>query len=383
MLIINAKILTMEKKNYDNGFIHILDGKIAAIGDMNDINVEDKHIINAENKTVLPGLIDAHTHLGMWENGIGFEGDDGNEDTDPITPQLRAIDAINPMDYCFEEALQAGVTTVLTGPGSANPISGIWCAMKTKGKRIDDMLVSDYVGMKFALGENPKTVYNGKNQTPVTRMATASLIREELKKTERYIQDIKKAKKDDDTDAPEVDVKCEALMPVLKRKVKAFFHAHRADDIFTAIRIAKEFKLDLVIVHGTEGYKISKEIKAENIPVITGPLLCDRSKPEIRDLDTKNPAVLCKAGVKTAICTDHPVIPIQYLNISAAIAVKAGLDYYEALKMLTIIPAQICGIDKKVGSLKVGKDADILIVDGDVLSVYTSPETVIINGEII
>ncbi len=383
MLIINANIITMEKENFDNGFIHIIDKKIAAIGDMNDLNINDKEVIDAQNKTVLPGLIDAHTHLGMWENGLGFEGDDGNEDTDPITPQLRAIDAVNAMDFCFSEAVRAGVTTVLTGPGSANPISGGWCAMKTIGKRIDDMLICDYVGMKFALGENPKSAYNAKSQTPVTRMATAALIREELSKAFRYMQDVKKAKKDDETEPPELDVKCEALLPVLKGKVKAFFHAHRADDIFTAIRIAKEFKLDLVLVHATEGYKIADEIKAENIPVIAGPLLCDRSKPELRDLDTKNPAVLDKAGVKTAICTDHPVIPIQYLNISAAIAVKSGLDYDKALRMLTIIPAQICGIAKKVGSLKVGKDADIIIVSGDVLSAYTSPETVIIDGVIV
>lgn len=195
MLIIHANIKTMESQDYPNGYLKIQDGKITELGDMKDLDVQETDSLDVKGSMVLPGLIDAHSHIGMWENGLGFEGDDGNEETDPLTPQLRAIDAVNPMDYCFEEARQAGVTTVLTGPGSANPISGSWCAMKTCGRRIDDMLLSEQVGMKFALGENPKGVYHGKGETPMTRMGTAALIREELHKAKRYLDDQKRAKK--------------------------------------------------------------------------------------------------------------------------------------------------------------------------------------------
>lgn len=383
MLIINAKIRTMEEEDFDCGYLHIKDGKIAALGDMKELEIEDDTVLDVQYATVMPGLIDAHCHLGMWEDGLGFEGDDGNEETDPITPQLRAIDAINPMDYCFEEAWKDGVTTVVTGPGSANPISGAWCAVKTFGRRIDDMVIDPAIGMKFSMGENPKSTYNGKNETPVTRMATAALIREQLEKARRYGKELKKSKKDEDCDPPEYDIKCEALLPVLKGKMKAFFHAHRADDIFTAIRIAKEFHLDYVIVHGTEGHLIADILAAEKAPVIAGPVICDRAKPEMRNMRIENPGVLVKNGVKTAICTDHPVIPIQYLGLSGGVAVKAGLDYAEALRMLTLIPAQICGLDHRVGSLKPGKDADLLIISGDPLDVYARPDYVLIDGKIV
>lgn len=382
MLIINAKICTMEDEDIDHGYLHISDGKIQALGRMEDLAIEDDKVLDVQYATVLPGMIDAHCHLGMWEDGLGFEGDDGNEETDPVTPHLRAIDAINPMDYCFEEALQNGITTVATGPGSANPISGIWCAVKTLGRRIDDMIINPALGMKFSMGENPKNTYNGKNETPVTRMATAALIREELQKAKRYGKELKKSKKEEDCDPPEYDMKCEALLPVLKGKMKAFFHAHRADDIFTAIRIAKEFHLDYVIVHGTEGHLIADILSEEKVKVIAGPVICDRSKPEMRNLRIENPAVLVKNGVETAICTDHPVIPIQYLGLSGGVAVKAGLDYKQALKMLTLIPAQICGIDDRVGSIKPGKDADLMIISGDPLDVYAKPDYVIIDGKI-
>ncbi len=383
MLIINAKIKTMEQQEIEHGYIWIQHGKIKQVGTMNTLEVEDDDILDVQQATIIPGLIDAHCHLGMWEDGLGFEGDDGNEETDPITPQLRAIDAINPMDRCFLEALEAGITTVVSGPGSANPISGSWCAMKTKGKRIDDMLINPQVGMKFSLGENPKTVYNGKNETPITRMGTAALIREQLEKARRYQKSLKKAKKQQDMDAGEYDIKCEALLPVLKGKMKAFFHAHRADDIFTAIRIAKEFNLDYVIVHATEGYRIAEILAQEEVKVITGPLLCDRSKPELRNLTIQNPAILAEHGVKAAICTDHPVIPIQYLCLCGGLGVKGGLDYDKALEMLTTIPAEICGISDRVGSIKEGKDADLVIISGDILNVYADPDYVILNGEIV
>jgi imidazolonepropionase-like amidohydrolase len=383
MLIVNANIKTMEDHDVEHGFLYLKNGKIEQIGQMQDLTIQDTEVLDVHGAMVLPGLIDAHCHIGMWEDGLGFEGEDGNEETDPVTPQLSAVDAVNPMDRCFQEALEAGVTTVLTGPGSANPISGSWCAMKTFGRRIDDMLLSEKIGMKFALGENPKNVYSGKGQTPMTRMGTAALIREELMKAKRYMQDMKRAKKEEDFDPPEYDAKCEALIPVLKGKMKAFFHAHRADDVFTAIRIAKEFNLSYVVIHGTEGHKVADLLQEEQADVIVGPVICDRSKPELREMTAKNAAVLTAHGVRTAICTDHPELPIQYLPLSAGICVRNGLEYEQALKMLTIIPARICGIDKRVGSIRKGKDADLVVVSGDILDVYTIPDYVIVNGKIL
>ncbi|MGI5958651.1 MAG: amidohydrolase [Massiliimalia sp.] len=384
MLLINANLKTMEQQDITNAYLRIQDGKIQEFGPMNQLTqTEGEDVLDVQGGFVLPGLIDAHCHLGMWEDGLGFEGDDGNEETDPIMPQVRAIDAINPMDRCFQEALESGVTTVLTGPGSANPISGTWCAIKTYGRRIDDMVLNPKIGMKFAMGENPKNVYHDKEQTPMTRMGTAALIREQLMKAKHYKKDLKRSKREEDVDPPEYDMKCEALLPVLKGKMKAFFHAHRADDIFTAIRIAKEFQLDYVIVHGTEGYQIADLLAEEHADVIAGPVICDRSKPEMRGLSIENPAILKKHGVRVALCTDHPVIPIQYLGLSGGVAVKGGMDYDDALRMLTIVPAQICGIDHRVGSIKPGKDADLVVIQGDILNVYAKPDYVILNGEVV
>ena len=381
MIIKNAKIITMEAVDYENGFLQIEEGLIKAIGGMENCP-DDTDVVDAEGGLLLPGFIDAHSHLGMWEDSLDFEGDDGNEDTDPVTPHLRAIDAVNPLDKCFREAATAGITSVLTGPGSANPIAGSWCAVKTAGVRIDDMVIDPAIGMKFALGENPKNVYHGKNQTPVTRMATAALIREQLTKAKRYLNDKRlAAENNEDYDEPEFDAKCEALIPVLTREMKAVFHAHRADDIFTAIRISKEFDLDYILVHCTEGHLIAPILKEENAKVITGPLLCDRSKPELSALDPKNPSVLWEAGVENAICTDHPVIPIQYLPLCAAIAEAEGLPYRHALEAITIIPAKLFGLDDRIGSLKVGKQADVLLFDTDPFGVCVRPKLVFINGK--
>lgn len=381
MLIINCKIYTMEDKIIQNGYIYIENKIFKDIGEMENLKIECNEILDLKDKSVYPGFIDGHCHLGLWEDSLGFEGDDGNEDTDPITPSLRAIDGINPMDRCFDEALEGGVTTVVTGPGSANPIAGNWTSIKTYGNRIDNMLVKQNVGMKFALGENPKTVYNGKNQSPITRLAIASLIRETLQKAKNYMKDIEKSERDQDFEKPEYDIKLEALIPVLKREIKAFFHAHRADDIFTAIRIAEEFNLDYVLIHCTEGHLITEELLEVKANVVTGPILCDRSKPELKNLTPSNPAKLNDKNIEFAICTDHPVIPIQYLALNAGIAVKEGLDYNEALKSITIKPAIINGIDHRVGSIKSGKDADFVVFDNDPLSVYSKPIYVFVNGK--
>ncbi|WP_028514044.1 amidohydrolase [Ruminococcus flavefaciens] len=384
MLIYNAEIHTMGSLGVvKDGWIDIQNGKIRNIGS-GYLPYDDKDAIDAQGGMLLPGFIDAHNHLGIIEDGLDFEGDDCNESTDPFTPQMRAIDGINPFDRCFEEARMRGITAAASSPGSANACGGEIAAIKTYGRRIDDMLIRN-CGIKFALGENPKNVYNGREETPVTRMAITALIREGLYKARRYAHDMDSYYSDSENyDPPEYDIKCEALMPLLDHKMKAFFHCHRADDICTAMRIAKEFSLDAVIIHGTEGHKIADIIAEEKIPVICGPVICDRCKPEMRGLELKNASVLHENGVKIAICTDHTVIPIQYLPLSAQAAVKGGLDFDEALKTLTIAPAEILGIDDTTGSLSVGKDADIqLYRKGDnPLDLMSEPVLVMVSGEV-
>lgn len=381
MKIYNTEIYTMDSEIIKNGWVEIKNGKIISVNSGSPENISDEDI-NADGKKLLPGFIDAHTHLGIIENGIAFEGDDCNEQTDPFTPQLRVIDAVNPFDFCFKEAVKRGITSVLTCPGSANPCGGTIIAIKTYGRRVDDMLIKD-AGIKFALGENPKTVYNDRDETPITRMGVAAVIREGLYKAKKYCEDIENYENNsEDYDMPEYDIKCEALIPLIKRQTKAHFHCHRADDICTAIRIAKEFNLDAVIVHGTEGHLIADILAEENIPVIAGPVLCDRCKPEMRDLKLENAGILYANKVKTALCTDHPVIPIQYLPTSAELVIKGGMPEYEALKAITINPAQICGISDRIGSITVRKDADLQLYKGNPLDIMSEPEMVMINGKI-
>ncbi|MEG6572483.1 amidohydrolase [[Clostridium] cellulosi] len=380
LLIKNAKIYTMEGRPIENGWLRTENGIIHSLGEGEAPDYSGE-IIDAGDGVLLPGLIDAHTHIGMCEDSLDFEGEDTNEDTDPSTPQLSAEDAINPMDRCFDDALSAGVTTVITGPGSANPIGGRLIAMKTYGKRVDKMVFKNPVAVKFALGENPKTCYHANHETPVTRMATASIIREQLYKAQKYMDKLEKASQDEDEEEPDFEYKCEVLIPLLKREIQAHFHAHRADDIFTAIRIAKQFNLDYVIVHGTDGHIIADELKEDGARVLSGPFLCDRCKPELHNQTPKGPGIMSKAGLEVAIITDHPVIPIEYLSLCAALAVKNGMDYEEALRAITINPARITKIDNRVGSLKAGKDADLVIFDGDPLQLYTNVKFVAVGGK--
>ncbi|MFR7605820.1 amidohydrolase [Porcipelethomonas sp.] len=383
MKIYNVQIKTMEKRrSIENGWIEIENGKIIAVeeGSPDVVGTED---LDGQGKLLIPGFIDAHTHLGIIENGIDFEGDDCNEATDPFTPQLRTIDGINPMDRCFEEAYKRGITSAVVAPGSANPCGGEIIAVKTYGRRVDDMIIKP-VGIKFALGENPKRVYNDRDETPVTRMATAALIREGLTKAKRYLADIDAYEIDkENNDMPEFDLKNHALIPLLRREISAHFHCHRADDMFTAVRIAKEFDLKLVIVHATEGHLIADILGTEKLSAISGPVICDRCKPEMKGLELKNTAELVKNGVKTSICTDHPVIPIQYLPASAAMAVKGGLDSDSALEAITINAAEIAGIDDTTGSIAVGKDADLQLYCGNPLDIMNDPELVMINGKVL
>lgn len=380
MIVFGGDIFVGDGSLLRRGWLRVEDGKIAALGQGEPPRGDE--MLDATGLLVLPGFVDCHTHLGMWEDSLGFEGDDGNEDTDPCTPHLRAIDAVNPMERCFSEALAAGVTTVLTGPGSSNPIGGQFSALKTAGHAVDRMVVRELAGIKFALGENPKTSFHARSQSPVTRMATAALIREQLSKAQRYRDDCRAAEEDEELDKPEFDARCEALLPLLAGECKAFFHAHRADDVFTALRIAKEFGLDAVIVHGTEGHLVAEELAEAGAKVIWGPMLCSRTKPELAAYTPAAPGKLSAAGIPVALCTDHPELPVQYLALSAALAAAEGMERTAALRAITAVPAEICGLADRVGSLAVGRDADLLLFAGAPLAVEAKPLVVMVDGKI-
>lgn len=390
LLIKNGKILTMAGVSYDNGYILANEGKIIKIGEnseeIENIEVENKDavIIDAKGRYVLPGLIDAHCHIGLCEDSVGFEGEDVNEMTDPVTPHLRAIDGVYHADRAFSEARENGITTVVTGPGSANVIGGQFAALKTYGRRIEEMILKEPVAMKVAFGENPKTVYYEKRQTPMTRMATAALLRESLMKAREYKQMLDDYNSNkEDYDKPDYDMKLESLIKVLNREIPLKAHAHRADDILTAIRIAKEFDVDITIEHCTEGHLIKDILIEEGISAVLGPSLTDRSKIELRNQSLKTPGILSRAGIKVAIMTDHPCTPIQYLILCAAMAVREGMPEEDALKAITINAASLSGISDRVGSLEVGKDADIAIFDGHPFDIKTRVVMTVIDGNMV
>ena len=382
MLIQNGVVHPMDAPVIPRRFVLLEGDKIAAVGPMEALPAGySGEVLDAEGGHILPGFIDAHCHLGLFGDALGFEADDGNESTDPCTPQLRAVDGVNPLDRGFREAREGGVTTVLTGPGSANPIAGQFAALKTDGRWVDEMVVKAPIAMKFALGENPKSVYNERKETPVTRMATAAIIRENLAKAQEYQDKLSKAEEDPDEDVPDYDAKLEALAPVATGALPAHFHAHRADDIATAVRISGEFGLKLVVVHGTEGYLVPELLAQANVPVITGPCLTDRSKPELVGQSLSNPARLRAAGVKVAICTDHPETPIQYLPLCAAMAVRGGMEPEDALAAITRDAAEIAGISKRVGTLTPGKDADVVVTSGHPFDWNGEIRAVFLNGK--
>ena len=338
---------------------------------------ESAGLIDARGGHVLPGLIDAHCHVGLY--GSAPQEDDLNESPSPCTPELRALDGVDPFSPYFEEARRAGVTCVHTGPGSANPIAGQSVLLKTAGTVADRMAVRSPAAMKFALGENPKGIHKGHG--PATRMASAALIRDKLTQALNYEVKCARAAADDALDDPEFDIRLDALRPVVTGRLPAHFHAHRADDIATAVRLTKEFGLDCAIVHGTEGYLIADVLAKEGIPVITGPFLMDRCKPELRNLTMENTAVLARAGVQTAICTDHPEIPIALLPFCAAMAARAGMDEEDALAAITINAAKIAGLDRNLGSLTPGKEADIVVTDRHPLELLGRVRAVLIGGQ--
>lgn len=382
LLIKNGRILTMAGKTYERGSILIDNGKILEIGE-EIIAPLDSQIIDAEGKLVMPGIVEAHCHLGLQEDSIGFEGNDVNEMVDPVTPHLRAIDAINPMDRTFQEAREnGGVTTVAAGPGSANVIGGIYSIIKTYGDRIDDMIVKECAAMKCAFGENPKRVYNAKNKSPMTRMAIAAILRESLYKAKSYKEKLERAK-DDPSKAPDFDLKMESLVKVLNKEIPLKAHAHRADDIFTAIRIAKEFDVNITLEHCTDGHLIADYILQEGIPTVIGPTLGHRTKFETKNKTFETPGILVKKGIKVAITTDSPVVPLEYLRLCAGLAVASGMEEEEAFKAITIYPAEILGIADRVGSLEVGKDADIAIFEGHPFDTMSKCKAVVIDGNVV
>ena len=380
MYIYNAQIHTMCGRTIENGYVLIENGIIKEISEGMPASVCSDDI-NAQEGQLFPGFIDCHSHIGLIGDGLGFEGEDVNEDSDPVTPHLRTIDGLSFTDRCFKDAVAAGVTASITGVGSSNPVGGDLIAVKNSGRCADEMFIQR-AGIKFALGENPKTTFSDKDSTPVTRMATAAIIREALFKAKRYMQDKSDALENGDA-LPDYDIKSEALIPLLKRELKAHFHCHRADDIMTAVRISKEFDLDYVLVHCTEGHLIADLLGKENTAAFTGPIICDRGKPELANLTTANAGILYKNGMTVCICTDHPEIPVQYLPASAAFCVKAGLPREEALKALTVNPANVLGLDSRIGSIAVGLDADLVLFSGDPLEIMTEVKYTIINGKII
>ena len=379
LLIKNGLIKTMAGADIPNGAVLIGDdGKIAAVG-ANIPQQENMTVIDAQGKLVTPGCVDAHSHIGLDNEGMGWEGMDYNEYADPLTPHMRSIDSINPMDEAFADAVSHGVTVACTGPGSANVVGGTFVALKLVGDRVDNMILKHPLAMKCAFGENPKRVYgqNGK-KSPMTRMGTAALLREILFKTRRYMQDKEEGKN------PGFDMKLEAMIPVLRKEIPLKAHAHRADDIFTAIRIAKEFDVMLTLDHCTDGSLIAHELAKEGLPAFVGPTLGNKSKIELKNKSFTTPAELHAAGVPICIITDAPVIPQQYLPMCAGMAACAGLPYEEAWKAITINPAKYTGIGDRVGSLEVGKDGDVVIWNEDPLTtVGAYAYATIIDGNIV
>lgn len=385
VLIKNGKILTMSGVDYDKGCILIDGKKIIEVGEYIDEDNNDiSEVIDASNCLVMPGIIEAHSHIGIQEERKGFEGNDCNEMTEPVTPYLKALDAINPMDSTFHQALSAGITGVMVGPGSSNVVGGQFVFIKTYGRVIDNMVVLEPAAMKVAFGENPKSNYNDKDKMPTTRMSIAALLREELFEAQQYYKSKKNSKQSGNEDNNfNEEFRKECWLPVFDKKIPLKAHVHRADDILTAIRIAKQFGLKMTLDHCTEGHLIAEEIKESGFPAIIGPTLSVRNKIETQNMDFKTAGILHKAGVKVAITTDHPVTRIQDLAICAGFAAREGLGIEEGLKAITINAAEICNVSHRVGSLEVGKDADIAIFDGNPMEVFTKTMYTIIDGEVV
>lgn len=383
LLIKNGIILTMSGTVYQPGDLLIEDGKIKEIAPKISIKGDDSlTTIPASNCIVMPGLIEAHCHVGITEEKKGKESDDANETSNPITPYLRGLDAINPLDSAFHDAIRGGITGIMVGPGSTNVVGGQFVFLKTAGSRcIEDLAILNPAAMKVSFGENPKTFYGDQGKMPLTRMGIAFLLREELWKAKQYLK--KKKKAEDSLEEFETDFRLEPWIPVLEKKIPLKAHVHRTDDILTAIRIAKEFDLAMTLDHCSEGHLIIEEILASGFPAIIGPDLASRNKIEVQNMGFKTAGELSKAGVMVSITTDHPVSLVQTLPICTGLAVKNGLPMEDGLRAITINAAKICRVDHRIGSLEIGKDADIAIFDGNPLEVFTNCLYTIINGKIV
>ena len=381
LAIKNGKLYTISHGVIEQGTILIADNKIVAIGSDVDIP-QDAQVIDARGKYVTPGIIDAHAHVSIWEEGQGWEGIDVNETTNPITAAVRAIDGIDPDEIGLRNAYENGVTCIWCAPGSANVIGGEGVTMRTYGESVDDMIMLSPSGIKAATGEKPKGAYGNRNLMPKTRMGVAALLRETLVKAQNYQKKIEKAAGDVEKMPPR-DLGLENMVRVLKGELPLRVHCHRADDAMTAVRVAKEFNIRVTIEHATEGYKVAQELAEAGVPIIVGPTLSSRSKVEVRDSSLSTPAICAAAGVKVALMTDHPIIPVWYLPICAGLAVKHGLDEEVAMRAITLTAAEICGVADRVGSLEVGKEADIVIWDGHPFEYTTHVDYTIINGTIV
>lgn len=384
MYIIGGRILTMSGSDIEEGILRIKAGKIVQIGTKKEIKLqpeEDEQVLMAKKALIMPGLIEAHCHMGIMEEKKSMEGDDCNETVNPLTPALRAIDAINPMDAAFDDAVRAGITAAMIGPGSSNVVGGQFAMVKTRGRRIDDLVIKAPAAMKVAFGENPKVNYSGQNKSPCTRMTIAAMLRKTLWEGREYLRNKEAAASRGEYFEPDFEKEC--LLPVLLGRIPLKAHVHRVDDIFTAIRIAREFGVKMTLDHCSEGHLVAEELAREGYPAIVGPDLTCRNKIEVQNMSFKTAGVLNRAGVPIAITTDHPVSQIQTLPLCAGLAVKAGLPMDEGLRAITIYPAEICGVADRIGSLEVGKDADIAIFDGNPMEIFTRTLYTIINGEIV
>lgn len=377
LLLKNATIRSMVKAGTFDGSVLIKDGKIAEIS--NEIELPESaecEIIDVRHHLLMPGLIEAHCHMGITEEKKGQEGDDCNEAVHPITPMLRSIDAINTMDAAFSDAVRAGITSANIGPGSSNVVGGQFAVIKTCGRRIDDLIMKMPSAMKIAFGENPKVNYMGMNTSPATRMAIAGMLRNELVNARQYLSDYEK------NNTP-YSLHYEAWRPVFEKKIPLKAHVHRVDDIFTAIRIAKEFNLRMTLDHCSEGHLIAEELARENYPAIVGPDFTTRNKIEVQNVAFKTAGILANAGVMVAITTDHPVSLIQSLPLCVGLSVKQGLPLEDGYRAMTINAAKICGTDDRVGTIEIGKDADIAIFDGNPMETFTRTLMTIIDGKVV
>lgn len=384
MYILGGIIKTMAGEDIQDGCIHIVDGKIAEIGKRDELTVHPaahERVLEIRDGIIMPGIIEAHCHMGITEEKKGMEGDDCNETVEPITPWLRAIDAINTMDAAFDDAVRAGITTAMIGPGSSNVVGGQFALLKTSGRRVDDLIVQAPAAMKIAFGENPKVNYSGQSKSPSTRMAIAGMLRKELFRAVQYAKDKENAAKQGQDFQEDFTLEC--WLPVLNREIPLKAHVHRVDDIFTAIRIAREFNLNMTLDHCSEGHLIAEELAEEGFPAIVGPDFASRNKIEVQNMAFKTAGVLNRAGVMTAITTDHPVSLIQALPLCVGLAVKDGLPMEEGYKAMTVYAADICGVADRMGSLEVGKDANIAIFNGNPMEIFTETLYTIIDGQIV